>query len=277
MKIRFWGARGSFVAAGGEYVRYGGNTACVEITEGDRRIIMDLGSGAIPLGAALLAQGAERKKLNVLLSHTHMDHIQGFPFFGPIFHPKAQIDLYGPRGAGRRIDHVLDESLNPDYSPLYSLKNLSAAITFHNLGEEPFTIQDFEVAAAPLPHGRIESWAFRVTSGHGSVAYLTDVGYPGGVPVSAAVELCRGADLVIHDATFGPEEWREHEKWGHASWEHGLAVAEQAGAAKLALFHHAPDRTDDEVDRFVALAREAAPKGMAVVGAAEGEGGVLEI
>lgn len=277
MKIRFWGVRGSFVAAGEEFVRYGGNTACVEITEGDRRLILDLGSGAIPLGKQLLASGAEKKKLIVLLSHTHIDHIQGFPFFAPIFSPKAQIEIYGPRGAGKKIDHVLDESLNPDYSPLFSLKNLAARIEFHSLGEESFSIQDFKVTAAALPHGRIESYGFRVSGRTGTVAYLTDVGYPGGKPVEAAIELCRDADLLIHDTTFGPEDWRAHEKWGHASWEHALALAEEAGVKKLALFHHAPDRTDDEVDKFVALAREMAPKGLAVLGAMEGEAGIVEI
>lgn len=277
MRIRFWGVRESFVAAGAEFVRYGGNTPCVEITEDDHRVILDLGSGAIALGRALLASGAEKRRLTVLLSHTHMDHIMGFPFFAPAFHPKAQIDIYGPRGAGKKIDHVLDESLNPDYSPLYSLKNLNAKLEFHNLGEEPFQLQDFEVTAAALPHGRIESYGFRIRGTSGIVTYLTDVGYPDGSPAAEALELARDADLVIHDSTFGPEDWRGHEKWGHASWEHALAVAERAGAKKLALFHHAPDRTDDEVDRFVALARDAAPKGLAVVGAMEGEAGVVEI
>lgn len=277
MKIRFWGVRGSFVAAGAEFVRYGGNTACIELTEGEKRIILDLGSGAIELGKTLLAQGAEKKKLTILLSHTHIDHIQGFPFFAPVFHPKAQIDIYGPRGAGKKVDHVLDESLNPDYSPLFSLKNLSAKLEFHSLGEEPFQIHDFEVTAASLPHGRIESYGFRVEGKTGTVAYMTDVGYPGGVPVQAAIDLAKDADLLIHDTTFGPEDWRGHEKWGHASWEHALSVAEQAGSKKLALFHHAPDRTDDEVDKFVALARNAAPKGLAVIGAMEGEGGVVDI
>ena len=277
MKIRFWGVRGSFVAAGAEFVRYGGNTPCVELTEGDRRLILDLGSGAIPLGKMLLANGAEKKKLTVLLSHTHMDHIMGFPFFAPVFHPKYQIDIYGPRGAGKKVDHVLDESLNPDYSPLYSLKNLSAKLEFHNLGEEPFQIHDFEVTAARLPHGKIESYGFRVEGRSGVVAYMTDVGYPEGVPLDSAIELARDADLVIHDATFGPEDWRGHEKWGHSSWEHALAVAERAGAKKLALYHHATDRTDDEVDKFVALARDAAPKGLAVIGAMEGDSGVVEV
>ena len=277
MKIRFWGVRGSFVAAGAEFVRYGGNTACIEVTEGERRLILDLGSGSIPLGRALLAPGAAQKKLIVLLSHTHIDHIQGFPFFAPVFHPKSHIEIYGPRGAGKKIDHVLDESLNPDYSPLYSLKNLAAKIDFHSVGEEPFHIHDFEVTAAALPHGRIEAYGFRVSGKSGTIAYLTDVGYPGGVPVKAAIELSRDADLLIHDTTFGPEDWRAHEKWGHSSWEHALALAEQAGVKKLALFHHAPDRTDDEVDRFVALARESAPKGLNVIGAMEGDAGVVEI
>lgn len=277
MKIRFWGVRGSFVAAGGEFVRYGGNTPCVEVTEGDRRLILDLGSGAIPLGKMLLGSASEKKKLTVLLSHTHMDHIMGFPFFAPVFHPKYQIDIYGPRGAGKKVDHVLDESLNPDYSPLYSLKNLSAKLEFHNLGEEPFQIHDFEVTAARLPHAKIDSYGFRVEGRSGVVAYMTDVGYPEGVPLDSVIELARDADLVIHDATFGPEDWRGHEKWGHSSWEHALAVAERAGAKKLALFHHATDRTDDEVDKFVALARDAAPKGLVVIGAMEGESGIVDI
>jgi len=274
MKVRFWGVRGSFVAAGGEFARYGGNTACVEVTEDDRRLVIDLGTGAIALGRALLAAGAEKRPLTVLLSHTHVDHIQGFPFFAPAFHPKSRISVYGPRGAGKKIDVVLDESLNPDYSPLYSLKNLSAKFEFHNLGEEPFSIQDFHVTAAPLPHGRIDSWGFRIAGNGGTVAYMCDVGYVDGIPTPGAIDLARDADLVIHDTTFGPEDWRSHQRWGHASWEHALAVAERAGARRLALFHHAPDRTDEEVDRFVALARAAAPRGLSVIGAMEGDDGV---
>ena len=277
MKIRFWGVRGSFVAAGAEFTRYGGNTPCVEVTEGDNRLILDLGSGAIPLGRALLADGAQGRRISILLSHTHIDHIMGFPFFAPVFHPKASLTIYGPRGAGKRIESVLDDSLNPDYSPLFSIANLSAKLEFHELSEKSFRVEGFDITCAPMPHARTVSWAFRIRSGAGTVVYMTDVGYPGGSPGKSAVALAQDADIVIHDATFSPEEYPQREKWGHASWEHALALAERAGAKKLVLFHHSTDRTDDEVDRFVVLAREAGPKGLQVVGAMEGDGGEIEV
>ncbi|MBI2923623.1 MAG: MBL fold metallo-hydrolase [Planctomycetes bacterium] len=272
MRVRFWGARGSFVAAGPQFVRYGGNTSCVELTEGEHRLILDLGSGAIPLGRTLPG-----KRTHVLLSHTHIDHIQGFPFFAPVFNPAAKLVIHGPRGAGKKIERVLDESLNPDYSPLYSLSNLSAKLDFQHLGEEPLVIDAFDVTCAALPHGRTVSWGFRVEGGTGTVAYLTDVEYsPQGIPESA-ISLARDADLLIHDATYTPDDYPPRAGWGHCSWEHALALAERAGAKRLALFHHAPDRTDDEVDVLVAMARNAAGKGTAVIAAMEGDGGVVEI
>lgn len=276
MKVRFWGTRGSFVAAGSEFNRYGGNTACVGITEGNRRLILDLGSGAIPLGQAIAAAGKPNPRITILLSHTHIDHIQGFPFFAPVFNPRATLAIHGPRGAGKKIDRVLDDALNPDYSPLYSLSNLSAKLEFHSLGEEPCLIEDFSVSCGELPHGKVTSWGFRIEGEAATVTYLTDVEYWPKGPTETALMLARDTDLLIHEATFGPEDYRGHEGWGHGTWEHALEVAERAGAKRLALFHHAPDRTDDQVDVFVALARAAAPKGMEVFGAREGESGIIE-
>lgn len=267
MRVRFWGTRGSFVAPGAPFVRYGGNTPCVEIRAGSRRLILDLGSGAIALGKSLREPGATQ---TVLLSHTHIDHIQGFPFFAPAFDREARLVIHGPGGAGKKIDAVLDDALNPDFSPLYSIANLSAELEFHSLSEKPCRIEGFNVVCAPLPHGKIVSWGFRIESQRGSIAYITDVEYARGVIAEAAVGIAKDVDLLIHDSHFAPHEYAEHVGWGHSSWKHAVRVAIAARARSLALFHHGPDRTDEHIDAFVNAARQAATRGLRVFGAAEG-------
>ena len=271
MKVRFWGTRGSFVAPGAAWQRYGGNTICTEIAAGGARLILDLGTGCIPLGNALMAEAAKggSKRFGVLLSHTQIDHIQGLPFFLPALVPGWDITIMGPPTAGRDVDGVLDGALNPNYSPLYGLENLAAKLSLTSLQEGEITWDGVRVVVRELPHGQTRALGFRLEAGGASVAYLTDVEY-GKDPPPAAVELASDVDLLVHDAMDTAEEVTRRHGLGHATPDDAVRVAKESGAKRLLLYHHDPDRTDPAMDVLLDGVRRRAPS-LVVDAAREGE------
>lgn len=270
MKVRFWGTRGSFVAPGSAWQRYGGNTICTEVTSGGSRIVLDLGTGCIPLGAALMGEAAKggSKRFAVLLSHTQIDHIQGLPFFVPALVPGWDISIMGPPTSGRDIDGVLDGALNPNYSPLYGLENLSAKLSLRSLQEGEMEWDGIKVKIRELPHGQTKALGFRIEADGAAFAYLTDVEY-GGNPPPAAIELATNADLLVHDAMDTAEEVTRRHGLGHATPEDAVRVSRESGAKRLLLYHHDPDRTDPAMDALLERVRRSAP-GMDIDGAREG-------
>jgi phosphoribosyl 1,2-cyclic phosphodiesterase len=259
MKLRFWGVRGSFATPGPHYLRYGGNTPAVEIvSDAGQRVLIDLGTGITELGKQLMAGefGEGTGSLPVLLTHTHLDHIQGLPFFTPLFIRGNSIRILGPELSGEPLDQVLQNQLNGHYSPLYGLENLAAGVEIDSV--QPGTslpVEGFEVTAAELPHGGMTVLGLRITVDGKTVAFLSDVEYPIAGPTPAALALARGADLLIHDAMFSDAEYASRAGWGHSPVSSAIAVAERAGVGRLALFHHSPDSTDAEIDTIVAGAR----------------------
>jgi len=270
MKVRFWGTRGSFVAPGTAFQRYGGNTICTEVTSGDSRLVLDLGTGCIPLGAALAGEAAKggSKRFAVMLSHTQIDHIQGLPFFVPALVPGWDIRIMGPPTAGRDMTGVLDSALNPNYSPLYGVENLAAKLSLTSMQEGDIQVDGFRVKVRELPHGQTKALGFRIEADGASFAYLTDVEY-GQDPPPAALELALDADLLVHDAMDTAEEVTRRHGLGHASPEDAVRVAREAGAKRLLLYHHDPDRTDPAMDQLLERVRRTAP-GMDIDGAREG-------
>jgi phosphoribosyl 1,2-cyclic phosphodiesterase len=259
MKLRFWGVRGSFATPGPHYLRYGGNTPAVEIvSDAGRRVLIDLGTGITELGKQLMAGefGEGRGTLPVLLTHTHLDHIQGLPFFTPLYIRGNCVRILGPELTGSPLTQVLQNQLNGHYSPLYGLENLAAGVEIHTVQPgSSLPVEGFEVTAAALPHGGMKVLALRITADGKSIAFLSDVEYPLSGPTPEALALARGADLLIHDAMFSDAEYASRAGWGHSPVSSAIAVAERAGAARLALFHHSPDSTDAEIDTIVADAR----------------------
>jgi phosphoribosyl 1,2-cyclic phosphodiesterase len=259
LKVRFWGVRGSFAMPGAEYLRYGGNTTAVEVqARSGRRLLIDLGTGATELAKQLMAaefcQG--KGELPILLSHTHLDHIQGLPFFTPFFIKGNRINILGAQPSDVSLFQVLQNQLNPHYSPLYGLENLAAGVTVDAIGPgSSLPVEGFEVSAALLPHGGIWTLGFRVTADNRTVAFLSDVEYPASGPTAEALALARGADLVIHDAMFTDEDYRTRRGWGHSSPSAAIRLAERAGARKLALSHHNPDSSDIAIDSLLVQAR----------------------
>lgn len=274
MKIRFWGVRGSFAMSGREFLRYGGNTTSVELVNAaGQRLLIDLGTGATELAKQLMAGefGAGRGTLPILLSHTHLDHIQGLPFFTPFFIKGNQIRILGARPTSRTsLETTLQNQLAPHYSPLNGLENLAAGVTIETItAGDTLELPGFQVVTAAVPHGSVFTTAFRITADGATVTYLSDVEYPKiDDPLPAAIALARGADLLVHDAMHADHDYDLRRGWGHSPARAGVVVAEVAGAKKLALFHHSPDATDDMIDEVVA--RTAASTAVPVFAAAEG-------
>jgi len=259
VKVRFWGARGSFAMSGPEFLRYGGNTTAVEVqSAAGRRVLIDLGTGCTELGKELMAGefGKGQGELPVLLSHTHLDHIQGLPFFTPFFIKGNQINILGYEPRGLKLQRVFQTQLNPHYSPLYGLENLAAGVSIGGIQpSSSLPVEGFEVSAILVPHGTMQTLAFRICADGGAVAFLSDVEYPDDEPPPEALELARDADLLIHDSMFADDEYEVHKGWGHSSVSCAIKVAERAGAKRVALFHHSPDATDVVIDRMVERAQ----------------------
>jgi CheY-like chemotaxis protein/phosphoribosyl 1,2-cyclic phosphodiesterase len=285
MRIRFWGTRGSLPKPGKSTLRYGGNTSCVELrTDAGTLIVLDCGTGAHELGQALLDSGPSPLRGHLLISHTHWDHIQGFPFFAPLFASHTEWDIYAPGGFGRRLEETLAGQMEYTYFPV-TLEQLDATVRYHDLVEGAFEIDDVHVAARFLNHPAL-TLGYRLEVGGASLVYAVDhephsvhhadAGNPDPVHQEDRrhIEFCAGADLVIHDATYTLAEYPKRIGWGHSPVEYAVDVAVAAGARRLALFHHAMTRDDDAVDRLVVgcRARAAARGGdLEIFAAAEGQ------
>jgi phosphoribosyl 1,2-cyclic phosphodiesterase len=274
LKIRFWGVRGSFAMSGREFLRYGGNTTSVElVASAGERLLIDLGTGATELAKQLMTSefSKGRGTLPILLSHTHLDHIQGLPFFTPFFIKGNQIRILGAAPlSGISLEATLQNQLSPHYSPLNGLENLAAGVSIETLiPGSTLALPGFEVMTAAVPHGSMWTTAYRITADGRAVTFLSDVEYPSiDEPLPVAVALAHEADLLIHDAMYTDEDYERSKGWGHSPARAGVVVAERARAKKLALFHHSPDATDDMIDEVVE--RTAARTAVPVIAAAEG-------
>jgi len=271
MEVTFWGVRGSIPAPGPGTVRYGGNTACVSIrTAAGALLVLDCGTGARNLGLALLGDdgaagvgggfGAGTGEAAILLSHTHWDHIQGFPFFGPLYVEGNRFQIYGPAESSALLEGILEGQMAPQYFPVQTLKNMGARIDIAALSAGTTReILGCRVTAAMNPHGRSGAMAFRIEELGGSerrsVVYASDAGYPPEGPPAEVLALYAGADLLIHDSTFTPDDRARYPHRGLASVSEAVQAAVRARAGKLALFHYDQDYTDAEVDALVERAR----------------------
>lgn len=273
MKVRFWGVRGSFAMCGREVLRYGGNTTSIElVTAAGARLLIDLGTGATELAKQLMQGefGRGQGELPILLSHTHLDHIQGLPFFTPFFVKGNQIRILGADPPGLSLEATLQNQLAPHYSPLNGLENLAAGVSIDAIRPgSSFALGEFQVETAPVPHGNMWTTAFRITADAKTVTFLSDVEYPDpDKPLPEALRLARSADLLIHDAMHADDDYPLRRGWGHSPSRAAVAVAEQAAARRLALFHHSPDATDQMIDELVR--RVSARTSVEVFAAAEG-------
>lgn len=269
MNITIWGSRGSIASAGPDTVRYGGNTACVSVQAADGTVlVLDAGTGIRRLGANLPDQAV----VHVLLTHLHMDHIQGLGFFGPIFEGHREIHVWGPPSTTEDLRTRLTRYLSPPLFPV-RLRDLDSRVELHDAPMRTWPIGPFEVTAASLIHPG-PTVGYRIASGSRTLAYLPDHEPALGGPIespewTSGVGLAAGADLLLHDSQYTPAEYEARVGWGHSSTVQAVALAELAGVRRFAPFHHDPAHDDEKLDGLLAEARSAA-RAIEVVSAREG-------
>jgi phosphoribosyl 1,2-cyclic phosphodiesterase len=270
--------RGSIPAPGPETNRYGGNTSCVTVTTSSGElIIIDMGTGLMPLGNHLLAGdfGKGRGKATILLSHTHWDHIQGLGFFAPVFIPGNQFVLHGQGQSSGLLESILEGQMQPEFSPLYTLKNLGASFEVRAVVPgASFAAGSVRVTARPNPHGTTTALAFRIEEGDRTFVYASDAGYPEDGPTEEVRALYRGADALLHDTTYLPAHQATRRNRGFSSYEDAADAAIAAGVRRLITYHYDQDYADDDVDRLRDACRAyldgAGGAGIELVAAAEG-------
>ena len=294
MRVKFWGTRGSIATPGPATVTYGGNTSCVELRCGNDILIFDSGTGIRPLGLELLSEFAGKPfAVHLFISHTHWDHIQGFPFFMPAYSPQATVHVYGSAGQGLPLEKVLRGQMNADYFPV-ALGDMKAALHVHEFKGKPFEIGEASVNAAYLNHPGM-TLGYRVEHGGKSFVYATDnepyretLDHLGHRAESGRdfgrrldhefVDFISGADLYIGEAQYTDAEYPERIGWGHSSISATVAVAIEARVRTLAFFHHDPLHDDAAVAAMAdAAQRLIAESGAALECYAAREGQVVEL
>ena len=292
-RLKLWGVRGSIPVPGPGTVRYGGNTACVEVRADGELIVLDAGSGIRELGVALENEfGSRPINLSLLISHPHWDHIQGFPFFVPSYHDKNQIRIFGYDGAHNGLREVLKEQMANPFFPI-ALYDLPGKIQFENLEAMDFKIGKVRVCAKLVNHPGV-CVGYRIFTSSGSIAYLPDHESYEAFKLHSVesrlltpeqtkkrvqedraelVKFLQGSDILILDTQYTDEEYQAHVGWGHGSLTSAISLALDADIGKLILFHHDPAHDDQMIDKMVQTARKLATKSekhLEIEGAREG-------
>ena len=260
IKIRFWGVRGAVPCPGGATVRYGGNTACVEGRCGDQLIIFDAGTGLRVLGNSL-ARCDERIVGHIVLTHTHLDHIQGLPFFRPAYTGKNRFEFWNGhlKRQQRNLQEVLYTLMQRPFFPV-PLDIMHSCIAFNDFdaGETLSLDAGIRMRTASLNHPG-GATGYRLEFGGRAACYVTDTEHRDGELDAAILDLIADADLVIYDATYTDDEYPRYRGWGHSTWQEGVRLCRAAGARRLMAFHHDPDHDDDQLDRIAIELEEAFP------------------
>jgi phosphoribosyl 1,2-cyclic phosphodiesterase len=254
MQAHVWGCRGSLATPGPDTIRYGGNTSCVEVRlESGDTLVLDAGTGIRPLGTAM-DLGSVRE-LHILLTHLHLDHIQGLGFFRPLFQRDLEIHLWGPASPVQGLAERIATYLSPPLFPV-RLADIPAKLIFHNAPQEPFTIGSATIEASNVAH-QGPTVGYRIEEGGRVLAYLPDHEPSLGVDLDhlppawiSGHDVAHDADVLLHDAQYGDREYPQHVGWGHSAMEHGMRFAKKANVGTVVLFHHDPSHTDDELDQL---------------------------
>jgi len=296
--IRFWGVRGSIPSPGKETSGYGGNTSCVEVRVGDQIIILDAGSGIRRLGQSLMKEVNEKGlQVTMLITHTHWDHIQGFPFFVPAYHPRANIRILGYEGAVHGLRGALFEQMQTAFFPV-GLNQMATHLTFEEMDEMQFDLGAVKVRTMFANHPGI-CLGYRLSTPNGDIVYLPDheayerceverqkaehessstaLEYAR-IQDEKVVEFLRDAEVVIADSQYDAVEYPSRRGWGHTCADDTVQLAARAGAKRVYLFHHDPDHNDEKITAMVDRAqREVARNGGTVLVAAAREGEELAL
>lgn len=279
MKITFWGTRGSIATPGPHTVRYGGNTACVEVSDEGKTIIIDAGTGLRGLGESLAHRNKGPITAHIFISHFHYDHITGFPFFSPLYNKANTFHIYGCEGTGRKLETIFTGQMSPEYFPV-SLAEIPAKLNFIQVTTRPLDVGGWKVTPAYVNHPGL-ALSYKIETEKCRLVYMTD-NEPfrylmrqrakktpvfddldrGEVELEREdlmlVDFIEGADVLIHDAQYTAEEYRTKLGWGHSFYDFAVEMAHRAHVKKLVLFHHDPLRGDGDLDVQTARAKNLA-------------------
>lgn len=256
--LRFWGVRGSIACPGPDYARYGGNTSCIEVRCGPHLLILDAGTGLRELGNSL--NGDAPLEADILLTHTHVDHITGIPFFAPFFDQRNRLRLWAGHLLPQRMLHEVLNKYMAD--PLFPVPTsiFGANVTFHDFeaGEVIAPRPDLSLRTAALNHPN-GATGYRLDYNGRSVCYVTDTEHEPGKPDRNILGLIEGAQLLIYDCSYTDEEFPRYKTWGHSTWQEGARLCDAAGVERLVIFHHDPSHDDTTMDGIAAAAEAARP------------------
>jgi phosphoribosyl 1,2-cyclic phosphodiesterase len=253
VKVKLWGTRGSIPAPGPETIRYGGNTSCVGVTLSDGSMLaLDAGTGIRCLGLSLPDEPA---RLHILLTHLHLDHIQGLVFFAPAFRPQTEIVIWGPASPEASLRDRIARYISAPLSPV-EVRELPCDVSFRHTPESEWEIGSARIRAASVSH-RGPTLGYRIDDGDSSLAYIPDHEPALGADLEqleedwiSGFELARDASLLIHDGQYTDAEYPDHVGWGHSATSHALSFARRTGAERTVLFHHDPMHSDEQLDRL---------------------------
>jgi phosphoribosyl 1,2-cyclic phosphodiesterase len=280
VNLKIWGSRGSLASPGASTKRYGGNTSCIEVRPpGCDVVILDAGTGIRELGMRLVEERCRR--MHLLLTHLHVDHLEGLGMFEPIWRPETELHIWGPASPIASLDERIAMYFSPPLFPVH-LSEVPATIHYHDASESEWTIDGARFASHAIIHPG-PTVGYRVEAGGKSVAYLTDHEPALGSDLASdapewisGFELARGVDLLIHDCQYSNEEYRTRQGWGHSTTEQVAHFAERAGAGRLLLFHHDPMHADDMLETMLEDVLETwgvGPERCAIAG----EGDILDV
>lgn len=276
MILKVWGARGSVPAPGPRMNRYGGNTSCVQLSlPNGEELILDAGTGIRNLGLEL----AGRRRIHILLTHLHLDHIQGLMFFPPCFRAEVEIVIWGPASPEASLEERIARYISAPLSPV-EVRELPCSVSFRDTPASEWELGGATIRAESVTH-RGPTLGYRIACGETTIAYVPDHEPALGAPLAglepewiSGFDLARDVDLLVHDCQYGDEEYPEHVGWGHSRLSDTLTFAQRVGARRLLLFHHDPLHSDERLDElgvdarrsWRALGRDASEIEMAVEG-----------
>lgn len=273
MRVCLWGTRGSIASAGPDTVRYGGNTACAEVEGRDGTIVvLDAGTGVRRVGDTY----KEPRRLDILLTHLHMDHIQGLGFFAPFFRRDFEVHVWGPPSTTQDLRTRLTRYLSPPLFPV-RLRDVAARLELHDAPMGRFEIGGLEVNAQTVIHPG-QTLGYRISDGESTMAYLPDHepalgsgGTSDRPDWTSGHDLAAGADLLLHDAQYTADEYEQRVGWGHSQVSDAVDLARMCGARRLVTFHHDPAHNDETLDDMLGVARVHAGDALEVMPGREGE------